>query len=223
MNEKIKGVVVKLIDYLDADKLASIFTLEEGIITAKFTGVRREKAKMKAVAQPFVFAEFSVAEKNNHKTVISADVIDSFPGILSNYNKTICGYIVLDAIKTIIPKEKSEPDLFLLTLSSLKNIETQNEYIATAEFLLKFIDFSGMTVQFVDADNCYLDVNTGNFSTLREIGSVAIDKKVYSILKNIKNEEEFEFNEHTLKQVVRLLGNIVYLKFGEIIKAIEFI
>ena len=39
MDEKTQGLVLKLIDYKDADKLASIFTLEQGIISAKFTGV----------------------------------------------------------------------------------------------------------------------------------------------------------------------------------------
>ena len=63
MDVKDKGIIIKLTDYLEADKLASVFSLQQGIITAKFAGVKKEKAKFKAVAQPFCFADFDLAEK----------------------------------------------------------------------------------------------------------------------------------------------------------------
>ena len=223
MDTKVKGIVLKLNDYKDADKLASIFTLEQGIITAKFTGVKKEKAKLKSVAQPFVFADFVLNESGNNKTVTSANVIDSFYNILNTYNKTIMGYIVLDIVKSILPKEKSEPDLFLLTLNALQNIETKNELVSTIGYILKFIDFSGMEIQFPEEEYVYLDTLNGNFSKCREQGFMAIDKKVYLTLKNISEEKEIENNETILKQILRLLHNIIYLKFNEDIKSFCFI
>ena len=41
MEQKTKGLVLKLIDYKDADKLASIFTFDYGFITANFVGVKK--------------------------------------------------------------------------------------------------------------------------------------------------------------------------------------
>ena len=77
MNEiKVKGIVLKLTDYKDADKLASIFTLEEGKILAKFVGVKREKAKLKSVAQSFVLAEFNINKKANKRTITSAYMLE---------------------------------------------------------------------------------------------------------------------------------------------------
>ena len=81
MDTKAKGVVIKLNDYKDADKLASIFTIEYGIITAKFVGVKKEKAKMKAVAQPFALAEFTMSEKAGNKVITGADLLDNFSNI----------------------------------------------------------------------------------------------------------------------------------------------
>lgn len=223
MDTKAKGIVVKLNEYKDADKIASIFTLEQGLITAKFTGVKREKAKLKSIAQPFVFADFTFNESGQNKTVTSASLIDSFYSILTNYQKTIMGYIVLDIVKSILPKEKPEPDLFLLTINTLKNIEEENELIATIDYILKFITFSGMELQFPNSDYVFLDTLNGNFIKEREVGSTAIDKKVYLTLKAINNGEEVDANETTLKQILRLLHNIIYLKFNEDIKSFEFI
>ena len=241
MEEKVKGIVLKLSDYKEADKLASIFTLEQGVITAKFTGVKKEKAKLKALAQPFVFAEFILNKKGNVNQVINATLIDNFYNILNNYNKTICAYIVLDIINSILPKNKIETNLFLITVNALKNIETQNEYEETIKYILQFISFSGMGLEFPESEYVYLDKTTGDFSLERNLNSTQIDKKVYKILKNIaknmqineknaKNLQNFENfsnneieNETILKQILRMLHNIIFIKFNEDIKSFQFI
>ena len=221
-DEKVKGIVVKLIDYKDADKLASIFTLEQGLTTAKFNGVKKDKAKLKAVTQPFVFAEFILANKGNMNTVTSAELLDNFPKILNDYNKTICAYIVLDIIKTILPTQKAEQDIFLLTLSTLKNIENGNELVATIDYILKFVAFSGMELQLPEVEYIYFNKQTAEFTQVKE-NSQQIDKKVYSALKAINKGEELEINTTTLKQTLRLLHNVLFIKFGEEIKSFEFI
>ena len=223
MDEKLKGIIVKLIDYKDADKLASIFTLEQGLITAKFTGVKKDKAKFKATAQPFVFADFVFNKKDKFRTVTSAEIVDSFQNLLSNYNKTICGYIVLDIIKSILPTEKAEPDIFLLTLNALKNIEQQNEYVATIDYILKFIKFSGMELQLPDVDYVYFDEFTGEFVESRNANATQIDKKVYTVLKLVNKEQETDTNETVLKQILRLMRNVLFVKFNEDIKSFDFI
>ena len=223
MEERLKGIVLKTIDYKEADKLASIFTLEHGLISAKFTGVKKEKAKLKAFTQPFVFADFILNKSGNLRTVTSASLIDNFSGIIASYEKTICGYIVLDIIRSILPSEKEEQDVFLLTLSALKNIEEKEEKIATIDFILKFINFAGLGLSF-DLDNIiYLDKTTGNFTDKKEYNSVQIDKKVYSLIKNINDGVEVIEKNNTFSQALRLLHNILYIKFNVDIKSFEFI
>ena len=223
MEQQIKGIIVKLIDYKEADKLASIFSLEKGVITAKFTGVKRDKAKFKAVAQPFIFADFTLFEKKDHLTIMGAEVIDGFSNVLLDYNKTMCGYIVLDIIRSILPKEKPEQDIFLLTISAMKNIEQQNEYVATIDYILKFITLSGMGLQLENLNYAYLDTMSGNFTSERVEGSIQIDKKVYEILKDVNENKEVENNPTKLKQALRLLHNILFIKFGEDIGSFQYL
>lgn len=223
MEQNIKGIIVKLIDYKEADKLASIFSLEKGLITAKFAGVKRDKAKFKSVAQPFTFADFTLFEKKDHLTVTSAEIIDGFSNILTDYNKTICGYIVLDMLRTILPKEKPEPDIFLLTISALKNIEQHNEYVATIDYILKFITLSGMGLELADLQYVYLDTFTGNFVGQRTEASTQIDKKVYEILKSVNENLPVEQNITKLKQALRLLHNILFIKFGEDVASFQYL
>ena len=222
-DEKTQGLVLKLIDYKDADKLASIFTFDYGVITAKFVGVKKEKAKLKAVAQPFTFADFNFTTRAGNRVVAGASLIDNFYNLMLNYNKTICGYIILDILKSILPEDKPEQDLFLLSISTLKNIEQNNEYVATIDFILKFLAFSGFNVELPDKDYILFDKETTEFVETRTQTSVQLDKSVYSVLKKINNNEIEEFNEKTLKQILRLLHNIILNRFGVEIKSFEFI
>lgn len=223
MDAKAKGIILKLSDYKEADKLASIFTLEEGIVSAKFVGVKKEKAKMKSVAQPFCLADFVFNQKSGMRTVTSASVIDNFFGITSNYQKTICAYIVLDILKTIIPHENPEQEIFLLTANALKNIEQNDELISTIDFILKFIFFSGVQLEFNCTDIILLDKDTGNFTSQKNLFTQQVDKKVYSTLKQINDGEEPNINQSTLKQSLRLLNSIIYAKFGVEIKSFSFL
>ena len=223
MDEKSQGLVLKLIDYKDADKLASIFTLEYGVITAKFVGVKKEKAKLKASAQPFTFADFNFTTRVNNRVVAGASLIDNFYNIMLNYNKTICGYIVLDILKSILPEEKTETDLFLLSISTLKNIEQNNEYVSTIDFILKILKFSGFEVFLPNFDYVYFDKFNAEFVKDRNEFGAQIDKNVYSVLKKINDGVIEEFNDNTLKQILRLLNKILSSRFGIEIKSFEFL
>lgn len=227
--EKLQGIVLKLSDYKEADKLASIFTYEQGIISAKFTGVKKEKAKLKSIAQPFVYAEFNFNSKGNLKQVINATMIDNFYPILNDYNKTISAYIVLDIVNTILPLNKPENELFVLSLNALKNIENNNPYIALVDYILKFFTFSGLTIEMPDIDYVYFNRFSGDFEQHQQANSVQIDKKIYSILKDINSGKDLlttennTLNNEKYKQILRLLNNIIYIKFGEEVKSFEFI
>jgi len=228
--EKLQGIVLKLTDYKEADKLASIFTLEQGVISAKFTGVKKEKAKLKALAQPFVFAEFNLTSKGNLKQVINATLIDNFYPILSDYNKTICAYIVLDIINTILPQNKAENELFVLTLNALKNIEKFNPFVATIDYILKFFNFSGLEIILPETEYVYFNKFNAEFEKNSTQNSVQIDKKVYAILKEINSriseilvQENLQENNEKYKQILRLLHNIIFTKLNEEIKSFSFV
>ena len=223
MEEKNQGLVLKLIDYKDADKLASIFTSDYGVVTAKFVGVKKEKAKLKAIAQPFTFADFNFTMRSSSRVVAGASLIDNFYNLMNNYNKTICGYIVLDILKSILPEEKPEQDLFLLTIATLKNVEQTNEYIATIDFILKFLKFSGFEVFFPTVEYVYFDKFNAEFIENRNEFSFQMDNKVYSTLKKINNGDVEEFNPNILKQILRLLNTIIFTRFNVEIKSFEFI
>lgn len=223
MDSIVKGIVLKTVNYKEADKIASIFTLEEGIIPAKFSGVRRDKAKLKAMSQPFSFCEFGVNKTKEHRTITSANPIDLFNNILADYNRMMCGYVVLDMLRSILPEEKPETELFLQTVNSLKNIETSEPLTATIDYILKFMYYSGVGIVFPESNYIYLSRVTGEFSTSRDEFSYEVDRRVYLTLKAINYGEVIDTNPKILNQILKMLHNIIYAKFNVDITSFSFI
>ena len=218
METKVKGIILSTKDYLEADKIASIFSYEYGVISAKFVGVKKEKAKLKALAQPFTLAEFELLGKKDFNTVKTGIVIDNFPQIISDYNKTICAFILVDIIKSILPKNKAETDLFLLTVNALKKIEQEDAIQTLIEFIIEFFNEMGEGLNLFDTEaKVYLDKMVADFTPSPTPDSVEIDKKVYKALIVPTS------NESIKKSALKLLNTILLLKYDIELKSFSFI
>ena len=218
MDTKVKGIILNTKDYLEADKIATIFSYEQGVISAKFVGVKKEKAKLKALAQPFTLAEFELISKKDFYTVKQGLVIDNFPQIISDYNKTICAFILVDIIKSILPKQKIESDLFLLSVNALKKIEQEDAEQALIEFIIAFIDELGEGLNLFTAESkVYLDKMVADFMPKPSINSVEIDKKVFNALSVPTT------NTMLKKSCLKLLNTILMLKYDVELKSFSFL
>ena len=218
MDTKIKGFILNTKDYKDADKIATIFSYEQGVISAKFVGVKKEKAKLKALAQPFTFAEFELISKKDFATVKTGIVMDNFPQIISDYTKTICAFVLVDIVKSVLPKNKPEQELFLFCVNSLKKIEQEDAYQSLIEFIINFIDMSGEQLNLFDTDNrVYLDKAIGDFVPTPNTNTVEIDKKIYKALIVPTT------NQNIQKSCLKLLNLILNIKYEVELKSFSFL
>jgi len=218
METKVKVIILSTKDYMEADKIASIFSYEQGVINAKFVGVKKEKAKLKALAQPFTLAEFELISKKDFNTIKTGVIIDNFPNIINDYTKTICAFILVDIIKSLLPKGKSEGDLFLLSVNALKKIEQEDAYQSLIEFIITFIQEQGEELNLFVTDNrIYLDKMVADFTPQHSIDTVEIDKKVFNALSVPTN------NEMIKKSCLKLLNTILMLKYDVELNSFSFL
>lgn len=152
---KVKAIVLGGIDYKEKDMLVSLFTLEEGIISAVFKGVKNPNAKLKSAKEMFSFGDFIISE-NKTKIVISSDIVDSFYEITKDIKKYYIACAIMDTLKTTLPTGEPNPELFLATLKCLNLLAYQNVNIYNV--LNKFLTniFEGVGYKFVldECNNC---------------------------------------------------------------------
>jgi len=113
--------LIKATDYGENDKLARLFTLQKGVISAKIRGVKKKGAKLKFAAQPFCFGEYSLAERGGYYTVTGCDAIESFFGIVTQPQKYAYGCLMLETASESA-RYGDNPDIFALLLDSLKEL-----------------------------------------------------------------------------------------------------
>jgi len=215
---KTKAIVLNSKDFQDSDKIVSVFSADYGKISVKFNGVRKAKAKLKPLIQPFTLIDIECVKRGDFFNAKTGVVLSSFSRISIDYQKTICGFIIVEIINQILPKNKQESEIFIKTLKCLNELEEGNHYRATINFILGFIELLGEGVNLnLKSNRIFLDLSLGNFSEEKTFNCIEIDKKCYL---NLSNPSE---NESLNKMSLKLLNNVLRVKYDKEINSFSFL
>lgn len=149
MQEKVRGIVLKTMDFKEKDKLLWIFTEELGKVSVLCKGVRNQKSRMQSLAMPLLLGEFILYKGKSMHTLNEGAVITTFKGLKEDLVLLTYGSYFLELCD--IASLDSEPDseLFMNLITSLYILESkalEPEYVARA-FELKVIRSSGISVE----------------------------------------------------------------------------
>ena len=208
---KIKGVVIKAVDYKDSDKLVTIFSAEKGLVKARVRGVKKDKAKLAFAVQPFAFIEFMLTERSGFYTVINASSIDQFFDVTADFDNYLFMLSCLEVVEKTVRENQVQPELFVLLLNSLKSVcydgaPAVNVFVKFMLESMKYLgfffnldscsvcggelktgfygfsyDYNGFVCPKCGNKNEYLDLTQGEFAVLKNINQTEVSK-----LKNLK-------------------------------------
>lgn len=140
------ALVIRTANYGESDRMVTLLSAGRGKFGAAMKGVRKAGAKLNFAAQPFCFAEYTVAERAGRKTVISASLYDGFYSLredMKTYYSAIC---VLEGCDALLPEELPSEGMLVSAVSALKKLCAGEEY-ALAEFLCRALELSGYPVE----------------------------------------------------------------------------
>lgn len=149
MNElKIQAIVLEARDSKEADRKLALFSCELGQIWATIKGVKKPKAKLAGVSQPFCFAEFLLSKKSDFYTVINASVIENFFNVTSDFDKYIIATAMLEFCRKTIKENDPSLNLFVLLAKCLKQLEygEANPMAVLIKFLLEGLACVGYSI-----------------------------------------------------------------------------
>ena len=159
------ALVLRTVNYGESDRMVTLLTAGRGKVGAAMKGVRKAGAKLNFAAQPFCFAEYTVAERAGRKTVISASLHDGFYNLredMTTYYTAIC---VLEACDALLPEEMPAGPMLVAAVSALKKLCAGEEY-ALVGFLMEALSLSGYPVELPQEGDCNkFDFESGMFSS----------------------------------------------------------
>lgn len=215
MNDiKIQAIVIDSKDYKDADKKLALFSVEHGLIWATIKGVKKPKAKLASIGQPFCYAEFLLNKKGDFYTVMNASVIENFFEITSDFDKYIVGTTMLEFCKKTIKENDQSLELFVLLLKSLKQLEFESasSMAVLVRFLLDALAIIGYAVKVEECSCCGSDklLQYGFNYSFDSCGVVC--KKCSAVVDNLMLEP---VSQGVLKNIAQTdISNIHRLKFS---------
>lgn len=199
MEEKVKAVVLKSVDFGEDDKLVSLYSVEKGKFSAVMRGVKKASAKLKFASEPFCFGEFLLANTKGRNVVINCSEIESFFDLRQDLDRFYCGCGVLETINLLEEDNQSNPTLFILLLKSMEklNFGDTSPKVLLVKFLLEYLTVAGYELSFNECNVChssnfpklYLDVSVGGVvcSSCRTSSSFPIMPTTLNSLRQISN------------------------------------
>ncbi|MBE5754875.1 MAG: DNA repair protein RecO [Clostridiales bacterium] len=211
MEEKMSGIVLGGISFGENDKILKIFTLEQGVVSAKIKGVKKAGAKLKFASEPFCFAEFIFSKRGDLRTVIGASLIESFYPVREDISKYFCAGAIVEFIKKFYREDIVSPETFFTVVSALKSIAYGDigAKASLVNFFVSALKISGFALSFNGCSKCegeidgriFFDYRSGAFycekcfdGTGREV-SILTYKALQKAEKGVLEEND----EGTLK------------------------
>ncbi len=156
MEEKMSGIVLGGISFGENDKILKIFTLEQGVVSAKIKGVKKAGAKLKFASEPFCFAEFIFSKRGDMRTVIGASLIESFYPVREDISKYFCAGAIVEFIKKFYREDIVSPETFFEVVAALKSIAygDTGAKAALVNFFISALKIAGFALSFNGCTRC---------------------------------------------------------------------
>lgn len=225
MEEKLNGIVISAISIGENDKLLNIFTLEKGVVCAKIKGVKKPNAKLKFAAEPFCFAEYTLAVRGEYRTVTGASLTDSFYPLRSDIFRFYCGGCVLEYIKKFLHEEMVSVDIFLLAVKTLEQLAYTEEVSQSVlvRFLINALKMSGYALNLSGCTVCqkepqgrvFFDYSRGAFFCEDCFDNVGREINANTFLALEKAREEMALSQRESTMCLKLLDYYIKTKAEE--------
>ena len=118
MLTEVKGLIIRTTDIRESDRMLTIYTEEQGIISALARGARSIKSRLMSTTTQFCYASFVLYGQGDKLWVKEAALIDNFYDIRSSIEGlALAGYIA--EVLCHVATAEGDRDLIRLSLNSL--------------------------------------------------------------------------------------------------------
>ncbi len=150
-----EGIVLDLGDLGENDKLAIIFTRQEGLVKAVVKGAGRPQSKLRSLTQPFTHSIFQLFRGRTFDRVTQASVQNAYPGIMEDYNRMIYACYIAELIISVLPERARDQNQFKFLLAVLSCLEQKDDPWLIARWAeLGILSMAGFAPSFSHCTSC---------------------------------------------------------------------
>ncbi len=122
----VRGIVIKHIPVGEYDYAVTVFTAENGRISAFAKGAKKPGSKLCGSVEPFCFGTFKLFVGKNSYTIIEADIENYFEGFRQDFEASLYGSVLLEIADYYTRENAEDKELLNLLYISLKALLNSN-------------------------------------------------------------------------------------------------
>ncbi len=164
---KVEGIVLRTVDYGESHIIVHLLTKEAGRMAFMARGAKKPKSQLASSAQLFIHGTYLYKGSGGKgiKTLIQAEVEQSFRSIRSDILKTAYATYMMELMEKLIDENSSNPALFRLLHEMLLRMEEgKDPEVLVRMFDLKMTDVAGIRPELDACTSCGRTEGTFHFS-----------------------------------------------------------
>ena len=127
MHMTTKALVLRSVDYKESDKILTLFTQDQGKLTASARGCRKKGSAIAAGCQLLAWSELVLYDYQGRWAVREAATQRLFRGVLEDIQRLALGCYFAEAAELLAVEGEPAPELLSLTLNSLHALDRMRE------------------------------------------------------------------------------------------------
>lgn len=143
------AVVLHRRDLGEADRLVNLYTEERGRVSARFIGVRRTGARLKAFAEPFVHADYRLHLRKDAASakMTGGKLLATFPSLRTDLRKNVRACHLSEMTIRLTPVLDPEPRIYSLLVDAFGAIDEHDSPWIDSAFGIRLIRLAGFGLE----------------------------------------------------------------------------
>lgn len=237
----VRGLVLRVNPYKDADAILTILTEDQGKLTVKARGLRRKNSPLIAPCQLLSYGEFTLFNYRGMYTINEAHSIELFQGLHKDIVDLSLGTYFAQVADVVSLEDAPGGELLSLVLNCLYAITATKlpHHQIKAVFELRCAALAGYTPDLSGCNHCgsetphFLDISQGilECSTCRDLASdgirIPVNESLLAAMRYIclchpKKLFSFQAGEETLTLLSQLTESYLCAQLERGFSALDF-
>jgi DNA repair protein RecO (recombination protein O) len=223
----VEAIVLRRIDFGEADRVLILFTRERGKLPVVAKGVRRISSRMAGHLELFTHAELQLAKGTNLDVVTQADTRNPFRALREDLTRTSTAYLVAELADALTEEAMEQPELFDLLTATFRALgATDDPRLLVAHYQLRLLDVAGFRPVLMACVVCQAELAPGRNAFSAFLGGALcprcgpgepsarpIHSDVLKVLRNLQRaglpgSAHFRVPEGIMREVERTLREV---------------
>jgi DNA repair protein RecO (recombination protein O) len=151
-----EAVVLRKVDYGEADRILTLFTRERGKLPAIAKAVRRAKSRMSGQLDVFSHGQMLLAEGRRMDVVTQFQRITRSEGLAADLPRGAAAAVVVEVADKVLEERHPQPELFEVVTGALDHLSDPSvgARLELCDFLMRVLAELGYTPALIDCARC---------------------------------------------------------------------